>query len=369
MLFGGAERDRTADLLVANEALSQLSYSPTPEARETAIHGEGMALIRLLGKFTSKTGRQPTRLASNYPPSSIVYNDTEAHDAMTSQEQQMIDGLISRIRNTTVQDKDAQAEGHIQQGLSGYPDALYVLVQTVLVQQYGLDQAQSQINELKQQIQTLQNQGQEQQKSSSGSFLSHIFGGGNSSPSSPQQPPPGYQPVNNPGYGSQGYPAGGYPPPPPPAYPPQGYPASGGGMFGGGGGGFLQGAMQTAAGVAAGEMVFRGMEDLFHGFGGNERGFTSGGGGGETVVNNYYDDDDRGGNGDRGSSSDRDDRGFYNPNDDASRSDLGASAQDTSDLGGGNNDDFADTGSDDSSFDNSDNSDNSGNDDFSTDNS
>src|ERR1700739_2376561 len=29
--FGGAKRDRTADLLVANEALSQLSYSPTRE--------------------------------------------------------------------------------------------------------------------------------------------------------------------------------------------------------------------------------------------------------------------------------------------------------------------------------------------------
>ena len=28
-LYGGAKRDRTADLLVANEALSQLSYSPT----------------------------------------------------------------------------------------------------------------------------------------------------------------------------------------------------------------------------------------------------------------------------------------------------------------------------------------------------
>jgi hypothetical protein len=27
--IGGAKRDRTADLLVANEALSQLSYSPT----------------------------------------------------------------------------------------------------------------------------------------------------------------------------------------------------------------------------------------------------------------------------------------------------------------------------------------------------
>jgi hypothetical protein len=29
LIFGGAKRDRTADLLVANEALSQLSYSPT----------------------------------------------------------------------------------------------------------------------------------------------------------------------------------------------------------------------------------------------------------------------------------------------------------------------------------------------------
>jgi hypothetical protein len=28
-VFGGVERDRTADLLVANEALSQLSYNPT----------------------------------------------------------------------------------------------------------------------------------------------------------------------------------------------------------------------------------------------------------------------------------------------------------------------------------------------------
>jgi hypothetical protein len=28
-VLGGAERDRTAGLLVANEALSQLSYSPT----------------------------------------------------------------------------------------------------------------------------------------------------------------------------------------------------------------------------------------------------------------------------------------------------------------------------------------------------
>ena len=37
--IGGAERDRTADLLVANEALSQLSYSPTPQIVTTDPFG------------------------------------------------------------------------------------------------------------------------------------------------------------------------------------------------------------------------------------------------------------------------------------------------------------------------------------------
>lgn len=244
---------------------------------------------------------------------------------MTPQEQQMIDGLINRIRSTDVQNKDTQAEQYIQQGLGSDPEALYVLTQTVLVQQYGLQQAQSQLNELKQQNQLLQGQVQQaasQPQSSGGSFLSHIFGGGSSSAPAPSSTPqPGYQPVNNPGYGTQAY-------PPPPTPPPASYPSQGGGMFGGGGG-FLQGALQTAAGVAAGEAVFQGMEDLFHGFGGGHHaGYGFGGGsGGETIVNNYYDDNnsaDRD-SGDRG----RDDSIFYNPSDDASRSDL---------SGGGGND-------------------------------
>ncbi len=58
-------------------------------------------------------------------------------------------------------------------------------------------------------------------------------------------------------------------------------------MFGGGGG-FLQGAMQTAAGVVAGEFAFRALEDVFHGFGGgSERSFS----GGSETVNNYYGND------------------------------------------------------------------------------
>ena len=34
LIFGGASRDRTDDLVVANDALSQLSYSPTAKRRE-----------------------------------------------------------------------------------------------------------------------------------------------------------------------------------------------------------------------------------------------------------------------------------------------------------------------------------------------
>ena len=36
--IGGASRDRTDDLIVANDALSQLSYSPTTSIGKTGIH-------------------------------------------------------------------------------------------------------------------------------------------------------------------------------------------------------------------------------------------------------------------------------------------------------------------------------------------
>ena len=36
MFSYGAEGDRTPDLLIANEALSQLSYSPTKDGKSTA---------------------------------------------------------------------------------------------------------------------------------------------------------------------------------------------------------------------------------------------------------------------------------------------------------------------------------------------
>ena len=91
------------------------------------------------------------------------------------------------------------------------------------------------------------------------------------------------------GYAPQGY------------APPQAYPqyAPVGGGYGapmGGGGGFLRGAMQTAAGVAAGALAFQGIESLMHGFGhaaGYGQDFGGFGGAGqrpEEIVNNYYGD-------------------------------------------------------------------------------
>ena len=55
--LGGARRDRTADLLHAMQALSQLSYSPTREARNVL---EGFRAVK-------KTSRAHTGLESNDP--------------------------------------------------------------------------------------------------------------------------------------------------------------------------------------------------------------------------------------------------------------------------------------------------------------
>ncbi len=66
---GGAGRDRTGDLLVANEALSQLSYSPTtflsyqraahPQRRRRAFTVAELPLLCLLDRlFPAPTGRE-----------------------------------------------------------------------------------------------------------------------------------------------------------------------------------------------------------------------------------------------------------------------------------------------------------------------
>jgi hypothetical protein len=224
---------------------------------------------------------------------------------MTPQEQDMIGDLIDRVQKTQLSEKDPDAEQMLQQGFARTPDALYILAQTVLVQKYALDQAQTQLAQAKEQIEQMQ---QHPEPKHATSFLGNLLGL-NREQQEPAPPPPQARP--------QDY----APPPPPPPYVPVGYggnpagPYAGGPGYGAppmgmpGGGGFLQNAMQTAAGVAAGALAFEGIESLMHGFGhaaGYGAGSGLGGFGGaeqhptETITNNYY-DDNRGGQGDQGS--------------------------------------------------------------------
>lgn len=208
---------------------------------------------------------------------------------MTPQEQQMLDNLIERVRNTNLPSKDGDADRRIQDALGRDPNALYILCQTVLVQGYALEQAQKQLADAKQR--------QQNTSPRQPSFLEKIFGrsdddkddgsGGQPQYNQPQYGQPGYSrpgyntPSNpaqqygepaggyRPGYGQPGYGQATYAPPAP--YPPQtsGYAPQPGyapqGAFGGGG--FLQGALQTAAGVAMGELAFQSISGLFRGFG------------------------------------------------------------------------------------------------------
>jgi uncharacterized protein len=180
---------------------------------------------------------------------------------MTPQEQQMLQGLIQRVNQTRLQEKDFDAEEMLQQTLGRNPDALYILAQSVLVQQYALDQAQRQLEQLRQQ--------QAQQPQHSTSFLGSLLGRDDASRRAPP-PPPTY---STPQYAL----APGYVP----AY---GAPQSGG---------FLRSAMQTAAGVAAGALAFEGIESLMHGFGhaaGYGANFGSFGDDRPEITNNYYGD-------------------------------------------------------------------------------
>ena len=203
---------------------------------------------------------------------------------MTPQEQQMIQSLADRINNTPLPEKDPDAEQFLQQALGRNPDALYILAQTTLVQQYALTQAQQQLADTRTQLN--QQRQQAQQPKHATSFLGNLLGLNDSPTPQPAPPPPpqyapvsGYVPAGGPGYG----------PPQPYGQPQYGQPQYGQPQPGG----FLRSAMQTATGVAAGALAFEGIESLMHGFGGGQP-FGGGGFGAgrpeEIINNNYYGD-------------------------------------------------------------------------------
>jgi uncharacterized protein len=212
---------------------------------------------------------------------------------LTPQEEQLLNSLAERVNSTQLQEKDPDAEALLNRALGANSDAIYILAQTVLVQNIALEQAKGQLTQLQQ-----TQQAQAQQPSRATSFLGSLLGH--------HDPAPAPQPVSPP-------PQQAYVPPPPPGFAqpqyqqqsPQYVPVASGPPS------FLRGAMQTAAGVAAGALAFEGVEAVLHGLGGfGHPGFGWGGPGfggfgmgpgmgmmgaglerpvDETVVNNYYD--------------------------------------------------------------------------------
>lgn len=179
---------------------------------------------------------------------------------MTQDERNMLADLANKIAQTPPPPKDADADDFIRRNIGSRPDALYLMTQTVLIQNMALQQAQHQIQDLQQRA------AQPVPTGGGGSFLSQ------GQPSQQQgwqtsQAQPPYSQYSGPQVA------------PPPS-----------GMSG-----FLRGAAQTAAGVAAGTLAIQGIESLFthhSGFGGGSGFFGGGGIGGyaptEVIKNNYY---------------------------------------------------------------------------------
>jgi hypothetical protein len=227
---------------------------------------------------------------------------------MTPQERELITTLLGRLKGASGQPKDPEADALIRQAIAEQPDAPYYLVQTVLIQDLSLHQAQNQIADLERQLAEAN-----AAKSSGTSFLGGLFG----SRPSPAAAPSGSVPSAGPwARGPQVAPPQ---PPPGPGYAQPGYAQPGpaaagaagglmGAMGGAGGGGFLRSAAATAAGIAGGALLFQGISSMFgHGYANSlNGGMGMTPGLGDTVVNNYYGDSggsaggDYGGGGDAG---------------------------------------------------------------------
>ena len=187
---------------------------------------------------------------------------------MNAEERQVIDDIFRRLEEVANQSRDPEAERYIAEKVRRQPYAPYALAQAAYVQEQAVANLSAEIEQLRAEAEERSRQPQQ------GGFLSGLFGGGRPAEPARGAVPPTGSPWAQPqpgGYGQpQGYPqAGG---------PMQGGPMQGGSMqggpWGGGmqqprGGGFLSGALTTAAGVAGGVMV---ANALSHAFGGGQGG-------------------------------------------------------------------------------------------------
>lgn len=203
---------------------------------------------------------------------------------MSPEERQLLAGLFERTKAAAATQRDQEAEAFINEQIKAQPAAPYLLAQTVIVQDQALQAANQRLQQLEARNREMEAQAQ---KPASSGFLGGLLGGGAQRQAPPPPPPPGYgQPQGGPWGQQPNYAGQGYAPQAP--YAPQGAPQAPGG-------GFLKGALGTAAGVAGGVLLADSIRGLFHGgAGGGLGGLGIGSGyehaGGDTVINNYYGD-------------------------------------------------------------------------------
>jgi hypothetical protein len=192
---------------------------------------------------------------------------------MTPQERQLVDDLFDRLSKLEGTPRDPDAIAAIAQGLRQAPNAVYALVQTVLLQDEALKRANSRIQELE--------AGGAGEQHQSGGFLDSmrdaIFGQDQQRGSVPNVRPPDMasrptwnsgqvlQQAQSPGQYNQG-----------PYGQPYGAPQA---PMGGGGGSFLGTAAAAAAGVVGGSLLLGSIRSMM---GGSHQSFgdTAGLGGG-----------------------------------------------------------------------------------------
>jgi len=201
---------------------------------------------------------------------------------MTPQERQLINELFQRLASLENNPRDPDAEAMIREGVRRAPNAVYSLVQSVLVQDEALKAANNRIQEYEQQSGGTQPQ-EEQPRGFLDSMRTSIFGGSEPRGSVPRVPQSGTQAGGRPDpWGQQGY-------PPQQGYQQQGFPPgyqAGAPMppqAGGGGGSFLGTAAAAAAGMIGGSLLMNGIRSAMAGHQGGpaSKAFEGLGGGGE----------------------------------------------------------------------------------------
>jgi hypothetical protein len=183
---------------------------------------------------------------------------------MTPQERQLVDDLFDRLAKLENAPRDPDAVAAIAQGLRKAPNAVYALVQTVLLQDEALKRANARIQELE--------AGGAGQQHQSGGFLDSmrdtIFGQDQPRGSVPNVRPPESpsRPVWNSGQVMQQSQSPG-PYNQAPYNQPYGAPQA---PMGGGGGSFLGTAAAAAAGVVGGSLLLGSIRSMM---GGSHQGF------------------------------------------------------------------------------------------------